>query len=200
MQRCQQSWQCNSQSPSTIRVPQDHLPGQAAISTARFGHPMTWPSAGGWPTGTALYNEAFTTITWCSFCLPDTHLGASGAGALTLLLCGDKWHSGRSWARSPLYIIYIPYPLGVTCKLLHINLRDDRWLLGFEWQGSHYVEGMLPFGLLSAPNAVADAVESSLGSEVHTAVEVLTCKGGGCLHLKCQEYVQPPVRIGIRPP
>ena len=39
---------------------------------------------------------------------------------------------------------------------------DDRWLLGFEWQGSHYVDGMLPFGLRSAPiifTAVADAME-----------------------------------------
>ena len=39
---------------------------------------------------------------------------------------------------------------------------DDRQLLGFEWQGSHYVDGMLPFGLRSAPiifTAVADAME-----------------------------------------
>ena len=37
---------------------------------------------------------------------------------------------------------------------------DDCRLLGFEWQGSHYVDGMLPFGLRSAPiifTAVADA-------------------------------------------
>ena len=39
---------------------------------------------------------------------------------------------------------------------------DDRWVLGFEWQGSHYVDGMLSFGLCSAPiifTAVADAME-----------------------------------------
>ena len=39
---------------------------------------------------------------------------------------------------------------------------DNRRLLGFEWQGSHYVDGMLPFGLRSAPiifTAVADAME-----------------------------------------
>ena len=39
---------------------------------------------------------------------------------------------------------------------------DDRMLLGVEWQGSHYVDGMLPFGLHSAPKvftAVADALE-----------------------------------------
>lgn len=39
---------------------------------------------------------------------------------------------------------------------------DDRTLLRVEWQGSHYVDGMLPFGLRSAPKvfmAVADALE-----------------------------------------
>ena len=39
---------------------------------------------------------------------------------------------------------------------------DDRHLLGFEWQGTHFVDGMLPFGLRSAPilfTAVADALE-----------------------------------------
>ena len=40
---------------------------------------------------------------------------------------------------------------------------DDRLLLGLEWRGHHYVDGMLPFGLRSAPKiftAVADALES----------------------------------------
>jgi len=39
---------------------------------------------------------------------------------------------------------------------------DDRCLLGFEWQGAHFIDGMLPFGLRSAPlifTAVADALE-----------------------------------------
>ena len=39
---------------------------------------------------------------------------------------------------------------------------DDRLLLGFEWRGAWYVDGMLPFGLRSAPKiftAVADAIE-----------------------------------------
>ena len=38
----------------------------------------------------------------------------------------------------------------------------DRLLLGFQWQGHRYVDGMLPFGLRSAPKiftAVADALE-----------------------------------------
>lgn len=39
---------------------------------------------------------------------------------------------------------------------------EDRRLLGVEWQGAHYVDAMLPFGLRSAPKiftAVADALE-----------------------------------------
>ena len=39
---------------------------------------------------------------------------------------------------------------------------DDRCLLGFEWQGAHFIDGVLPFGLRSAPiifTAVADALE-----------------------------------------
>ena len=42
---------------------------------------------------------------------------------------------------------------------------EDCHLLGFEWQGRLYVDGMLPFGLRSAPkivSAVADALESIL--------------------------------------
>ena len=42
---------------------------------------------------------------------------------------------------------------------------EDRHLLGFEWQGQLYVDGMLPFGLRSAPKiftVVADALESIL--------------------------------------
>lgn len=39
---------------------------------------------------------------------------------------------------------------------------SDRMLLGMEWNGAVYIDGMLPFGLRSAPkifNAVADALE-----------------------------------------
>ena len=39
---------------------------------------------------------------------------------------------------------------------------EDRLLLGMKWQGYHYVDGCLPFGLRSAPkilNALADALE-----------------------------------------
>ena len=46
-------------------------------------------------------------------------------------------------------------------RLVAVHPRDCR-LLGFEWQGMHYVDGMLPFGLHSAPKlftAVADALE-----------------------------------------
>lgn len=39
---------------------------------------------------------------------------------------------------------------------------EDRLLLGVEWEGLHYIDAMLPFGLRSAPKiftAVADALE-----------------------------------------
>jgi len=39
---------------------------------------------------------------------------------------------------------------------------DNRCLLGFEWQGAHLIDGMLPLGLRSAPiifTAVANALE-----------------------------------------
>ena len=39
---------------------------------------------------------------------------------------------------------------------------DDRWLLGMEWQGATFVDGILPFGLRSAPllfTALGDALE-----------------------------------------
>ena len=46
-------------------------------------------------------------------------------------------------------------------RLVPVN-PQDRLLLGFQWRGEHYVDGMLPFGLRSAPKiftAVADALE-----------------------------------------
>lgn len=43
-------------------------------------------------------------------------------------------------------------------RLLAVH-PEDRPLLGFEWQGALFVDGMLPFGLKSAPKAFADAVE-----------------------------------------
>ena len=62
--------------------------------------------------------------------------------------------------------------LGVGILLAKLDIRsayclilvhpDDRPLLGFQWQGVQYVDGMLPFGLRSAPKiftAVADALE-----------------------------------------
>ena len=35
---------------------------------------------------------------------------------------------------------------------------EDRWLLGMMWDGQLFVDVALPFGLRSAPNAVADAL------------------------------------------
>lgn len=46
-------------------------------------------------------------------------------------------------------------------RLLPVH-PSDRMLLGMQWRGAEYVDGMLPFGLRSAPkifNAVADALE-----------------------------------------
>ena len=39
---------------------------------------------------------------------------------------------------------------------------DDRMLLGMMWDGHYYVDGVLPFGLRSAPkifNALANALQ-----------------------------------------
>ena len=50
---------------------------------------------------------------------------------------------------------------------------DDGPLLGFQWKGAHYVDGMLPFGLRSAPKlftAVADALEWMVQQKGVTAV------------------------------
>ena len=62
--------------------------------------------------------------------------------------------------------------LGVGTLLVKLDVRsayrlipvhpDDCPLLGFQWQGVQYVDGMLPFGLRSAPKifaTVADALE-----------------------------------------
>ena len=52
-------------------------------------------------------------------------------------------------------------------RLLPVH-PDDRPLLGLQWRGSSYMDGMLPFGLRSAPKiftAVADALEWCLRQE-----------------------------------
>ena len=46
-------------------------------------------------------------------------------------------------------------------RLVPVHPNDRRWL-GMKWKGEVYIDGMLPFGLRSAPkifNALADAVE-----------------------------------------
>ena len=51
---------------------------------------------------------------------------------------------------------------------------DDRWLLGVELYGDHYVDGVLPFGLRSAPKiftAVADALQWAMVRSGVSAVE-----------------------------
>ena len=52
-------------------------------------------------------------------------------------------------------------------RLIPVWPHDRKWL-GMEWNGSTYVDGMLPFGLRSAPkifNAVADAMEWCIAQE-----------------------------------
>ena len=51
---------------------------------------------------------------------------------------------------------------------------DDRTLLGVAWNGAHYVDAMLPFGLRSAPKvftAVADALEWCIRQQGVTGVD-----------------------------
>ena len=86
MPRWWQSWQHNTQTKplNCLLRTSGLLPRQAAILTAQFGHPMTWPSTGKHPTldwglvDMALYHEAFTgrvrTIVRYSFCLSDTQI------------------------------------------------------------------------------------------------------------------------------
>lgn len=68
--------------------------------------------------------------------------------------------------------------LGRGCELAKLDIRsayrlvpvhkDDRWLLGMQWQGRTYIDCVLPFGLRSAPKiftAVADALQWILESK-----------------------------------
>ena len=69
-------------------------------------------------------------------------------------------------------IAKVAYQFGPQALLAKVDIKaayrlvpvhpDDRPLLGVVWQGSHYVDAMLPFGLRSAPKiftALADALE-----------------------------------------
>ena len=52
-------------------------------------------------------------------------------------------------------------------RIVPISPQDRKWL-GMEWNNQIYVDGMLPFGLRSAPklfNALADAIEWCIGQE-----------------------------------
>ena len=61
----------------------------------------------------------------------------------------------------------------------------DRHMLGMEWEGNVYVDGMLPFGLRSAPkifNAVADALEWCVAKQgvthiFHYLDDFINCNG-----------------------
>ena len=59
------------------------------------------------------------------------------------------------------YAVAMVRPIGRGTLLAKLDIKsaycnipvhlDDRWLLGLKWQGSAYVDTVLPFGLWSAP-------------------------------------------------
>ena len=80
-------------------------------------------------------------------------------------------HQWRKWQR-------LLWGLGRGALLAKLDVKSayrlilvhplDRPLLGIEWQGSVYVDGMLPFGLHSAPKiftAIVDVLEWILRSQ-----------------------------------
>ena len=73
--------------------------------------------------------------------------------------------SGKGGPRCPVpWTRYAMAKLDIKAAYCLVPVHpDDRLLLGLEWRGHHYVDGMLPFGLRSALKiftAVADALES----------------------------------------
>ena len=91
--------------------------------------------------------------------------GRSVNDGIDLLVCSLRYMTVNKVARAA-------GRLGVGTLLAKLDIRsayrlipvhpDDRPLLGFQWQGVQYVDGMLPFGLHSAPKiftAIANALE-----------------------------------------
>ena len=120
---------------------QHHLQGQGANQSSRGGR-----ASGKW-----------RLITDLSF--PE------GRSDIDLLVCSLRYTTVNKVVRAA-------GRLGVGTLLAKLDAHsayclipvhpDDCPLLGFQWQGVQYVDGMLPFGLCSAPKiftAVADALE-----------------------------------------
>ena len=91
--------------------------------------------------------------------------GASVNDGIDGRLCSLKYTSVDAVARAAQTLgrgaLMAKLDIKSAYRLVPVH-PDDRHLLGFEWRGQQYVDGMLPFGLRSAPKiftAVADALE-----------------------------------------
>ena len=91
--------------------------------------------------------------------------GASVNDGIDPQLCSLQYITVDEVAQSAMQLgrgtLFAKLDVKAAYRLVPVHPRDRR-LLGFEWQGMHYVDGMLPFGLRSAPKlftAVADALE-----------------------------------------
>ena len=81
----------------------------------------------------------------------------------------DIWHLQLASVDDAVQLIL---ELGANAYNAKLDIRQvyrnvpvhsqDRWLLGMQWQGQHYIDTVLPFGLRSAPNifcAISDRLE-----------------------------------------
>ena len=97
--------------------------------------------------------------------------GASVNDAIDPRLCSLKYVTVEQVAKKAMQ-------LGIGSLIAKIDIKSayrlipvsplDRHYLGMQWEGQVYVDGMLPFGLRSAPkifNAVADALEWCIARE-----------------------------------
>ena len=109
--------------------------------------------------------KGYTLGKWCMITDLSFPEGASVNDGIDPQLCSLQYtsvereaHAAQSLGKGALLA---KLDVKAAYRLIPVH-PDDCWLLGFEWQGSHYVDGMLPFGLHSAPiifTAVANAME-----------------------------------------
>ena len=84
--------------------------------------------------------------------------------SLSYISVADVAHTAMSLGKGSLIA---KVDIKSAYRLLPVCPYDRKWL-GMKWEGKLYVDGMLPFGLRSAPklfNAVADALEWILAQE-----------------------------------
>ena len=91
--------------------------------------------------------------------------GSSVNDAIDPNLCSLSYITVEEVARLPISlgrgILIAKVDIKSAYHLIPVCPHDRRWL-GMTWKGMVYVDGMLPFGLQSAPkifNAIADALE-----------------------------------------